>query len=77
MYLSWDFIAGKRHHDHRNSYTGKHLLGLGYSSEVQSIVIMAESMAASRQAWRGQAGCWSGPRVLHLHLTAAEGDCLL
>ena len=30
----------KRHHD-SNSYKGKHLIGLAYGSEVQSVIIMA------------------------------------
>jgi len=45
------FIAVKRHHNQGNSYK-EHLIGdwlIG--SEVQSIIIMAGSMAASRQAW--------------------------
>ena len=33
-------IAVKRRHDHRNSYKGKHLIGLTYSSEDQSIISM-------------------------------------
>jgi hypothetical protein len=38
-------VAVKRHYDQGNSYNGKHLIG------VQSIIIQAGSMAASRQAW--------------------------
>ena len=30
----------KRHHDHGNSYKGKHLIGVAYSSEVWSTIIM-------------------------------------
>ena len=44
-------VALKRHHDHNNSY--KHFTGLAHSSEVQSIIIMAGSMAVCRQTW-----CW-------------------
>ena len=33
-------VAVKRHNDLGNSYKGKHLLGLAYSSEVESIVII-------------------------------------
>ena len=33
-------IAVKRHHDHGNSYKGKHLFVVVYSSEVQSIIIV-------------------------------------
>ena len=29
MYLSWVYISVKRHHDHGNSYKGKHLTGAG------------------------------------------------
>ena len=28
-WMSWGFIAVKRHRDHRNSYNGKHLIGVG------------------------------------------------
>ena len=37
-------IAVKRHHDHGNSYKGKHLMEVTVS-EVQSIIIMVGSMA--------------------------------
>jgi hypothetical protein len=46
--------AEKRYHDQGNSYKGQHFIGACFSlSELQSIIIMAGSMAASRQAW-----CW-------------------
>ena len=32
----------KRGYDHGNAYKGKHLIGVTYSSEVESIVIIAE-----------------------------------
>lgn len=39
-------VAVKRHHDHGNSYRGKHSIeAAAYSSEVQ-FIIMAGSMAA-------------------------------
>jgi hypothetical protein len=43
--------AMKRHHDHGNSYNKQFNWGWLTGSEVQSIIIMAGSMAASRQAW--------------------------
>ena len=44
------FITVKRHHDHSNSYKGKHLVEVLLTvSEVQSIIIMAGSMAVCRQ----------------------------
>ena len=44
-------IAEKRHHDQGNTYKGQHLIGLPSGSEVQSIIIMVGSMAASKQLW--------------------------
>jgi len=44
------FIAVKRHHDQGVSYKG-HLIGADLVLEVQSIIIVVGSMAASRQAW--------------------------
>ena len=45
-------ITVKRYHDHGNSYKGKHLIEVAaYSSEVQSIIIMARSMVSCRQTW--------------------------
>ena len=34
-------IVVKRHYDHSNSYKEKYLIEVAYSSEVQSIIIMA------------------------------------
>ena len=33
-------IAMKRHHDHSNSYEEKHVIGLAYRSQIQSIIVM-------------------------------------
>ena len=44
-------VAARRHHDHGNSYKGKHLIGVAYSSEVSTITVMVGSMAALGQAW--------------------------
>jgi hypothetical protein len=45
-------IAVKRHHDPGNSYKWQHLIEADLTClEVQSIIIKAGSMAASRQAW--------------------------
>ena len=52
--LSEGFIAVERRHDQGNFYKVTFIiLGLAYSLEVQSIIIMAGSMAVSRQTW-----CW-------------------
>lgn len=42
-------VAVKRHHDHSNSYKGKLLIGVAYSSEVQSIINVVGNMAVYRQ----------------------------
>jgi hypothetical protein len=45
----------KRYHDHSNSYKGIHLIGAGLQFQVvQSVIVMAGSMVAWRQAlsWR-------------------------
>jgi hypothetical protein len=52
------YITTNRHHDQGNSYKGKHLTeAVLQFLEVQSIIIMARSMAASRQTW-----CWQGDK---------------
>ena len=33
-------VVVKGHRDHNNAYEGKHLVGVSYSLEVQSIIIM-------------------------------------
>jgi hypothetical protein len=43
--------AVKRHYNQGSSYKGKHLVGTGLVSEVQSIIIMVRSMAVCRQTW--------------------------
>ena len=63
--LSWGFIAVTRQRDHGNSYKGKHLIRVAYSSEVQSIIITVENMTAHKQTWGWR---W----VPHLDLQAAE-----
>lgn len=45
------FIAVKRHHDHSNSYKGKHLIGAGLQFEGLVHCYHAQSMAAYRQTW--------------------------
>ena len=59
--LGYVFIALKRYHDHGNSYKGKHLTGVAYSSEAQHIPIMVghSSMQADMVLERQL-------RVLHL-----------
>ena len=45
-------IAVKRHHDHDNSYKGKHLIRVAYyNAEIQFIIIITGSTAACRQTW--------------------------
>ena len=44
--------AVKRHHAHSNSYKGSHLFEVaGYSSELQTVIIMVMHLEAGRQAW--------------------------
>ena len=67
-------IAVKRHHDHGNSYKGKHFTGASLQSQRFSPLL------SWWEAWRGslQAGIVLEKelRVLHLDLQAAEGDCV-
>jgi hypothetical protein len=55
----------KRHHDHSNSYKGKHFIGAGFPvAEVQSIIVMVgkhDSMQADMVLEKE-------PRVLHFDL---------
>jgi hypothetical protein len=45
-------VSGKRHHGKGNCHKREHLIGDWLTgSEVQSVIIMAGSMAACRQAW--------------------------
>jgi hypothetical protein len=48
-------IAVKKHHDHGNSYKGKHLVGEGL--QLRGLVLYQDggSMAALSQTW-----CWRG-----------------
>ena len=66
------FIAVKRHHNHNNSYNGKHLIGAGLQSQRFSpLSSWYEAWQHGRQTW-----CWRSqekPKVLHLDLKATEG----
>lgn len=52
----------KREHDQDGSYERKHLIvGLLTDSEAQTIIIIADSIVAGRQAW-----CWRSRRELYI-----------
>ena len=71
----------KRHHDHSNSYNGKHFIRAGLQSQVQPIIIMVGSMVLEElrvlhldpKACRSRvsstmAGAWAlGDFKAHLH----------
>ena len=68
--LVWVSIAVKRHHDHSNSYKGKHLTGDG-------LLFQRFSPLSSRQETRQCAADMvleKELRVLHLDPQAAERD---
>jgi hypothetical protein len=56
------FIAMKRHHDHRNSYEGKHFIGDGL--QFSGLIHYHHGMAARRQTRcrRGAESSTSGSR---------------
>jgi hypothetical protein len=64
-------IAMKRHHDHRNSYKGRYLIGAGLQFQRFS----------PSSSWWEHGGMQAGMvlekevRVLHLDLQAADEDC--
>jgi hypothetical protein len=59
----------KRYHDQGNSYKGQHLIRADIVSEVQSLIIMAGRMAASRQTW-----CWRRNRELYILIQRQPGE---
>ena len=54
-------VSVKRHHDHCNSYKGKHLIGVAYISEVESIITMV-----GHGSVQADMVLEKKPRVLHL-----------
>lgn len=50
-YLGRLSIVVKRHHDNASLVKENTKLGLPYTSEVSSIIVMAKSMRSWRQSW--------------------------
>jgi hypothetical protein len=69
--VSWGFITGKRHHDHSNSYQGKHLFEANLEFQRFS------PLSSQQEAQKGMHGVQADMgleelRVLHLDPQAAE-----
>ena len=57
VFLSWSSIVVKRHHDHSNSYKGKHLVGAG---------LQLRPLVHYHHGWKRTHGAGEGLRVLDL-----------
>ena len=68
----------KRYHDHGNFYKGKHFIGTGLEFQIfsplllldiESIIIIAGSMATCRQAW-----CWRQSQEFYILIHRQQGE---